>query len=165
MRKITHDVVFHTGTMLAVTVFSYTTVSKDKLSKRRVEYLFSMNDPEIPRCWKILSSTRKETSSEACHGSAWFQQNGDASCHQVFFFLQGKAPKEIRAILTETLACFLPGRAKDLPASLYMCPTIFIPKDVQHTDEYTVENWCKYTGVDGWYTVQVLVNKKNHRLY
>jgi hypothetical protein len=35
------------------------------------------------------------------------------------FFLQGKAPKEIRAILTETLACFLPGRAKDLSAPLY----------------------------------------------
>jgi len=33
-----------------------------------------------------------------------------------FFFLQGKAPKEIHAILTETLACFLPGRAKDLSA-------------------------------------------------
>jgi len=32
------------------------------------------------------------------------------------FFLQGKAPKEIHTILTETLACFLPGRAKDLPA-------------------------------------------------
>ena len=31
-----------------------------------------------------------------------------------FFFLQGKAPKEIHAILTETLACFLPGRAMDL---------------------------------------------------
>ena len=30
------------------------------------------------------------------------------------FFLQGKAPKEILAILTETLACFFPGRAKDL---------------------------------------------------
>ena len=28
--------------------------------------------------------------------------------------LQGKAPKEIHTILTETLACFLPGRAKDL---------------------------------------------------
>ena len=27
---------------------------------------------------------------------------------------QGKAPKEIHVILTETLACFLPGRAKDL---------------------------------------------------
>jgi len=32
--------------------------------------------------------------------------------------LQGKAPKEIHAILTETLACFLPGRAKDLSAPL-----------------------------------------------
>jgi hypothetical protein len=35
-----------------------------------------------------------------------------------FFFLQGKAPKEIHAILTEILACFLPGRAKDLSAAL-----------------------------------------------
>jgi len=34
------------------------------------------------------------------------------------FFLQGKAPKEIHAILTETLACVLPGRAKDLSAPL-----------------------------------------------
>ena len=36
-----------------------------------------------------------------------------------FLFLQGKAPKEIHAILTEILACFLPGRAKDLSAPLY----------------------------------------------
>jgi len=36
-----------------------------------------------------------------------------------FFFLQGKALKEIHAILTETLARFLPGRARDLSASLY----------------------------------------------
>ena len=35
-----------------------------------------------------------------------------------FFFLQDKAPKEIHAILAEILACFLPGRAKDLSASL-----------------------------------------------
>ena len=35
------------------------------------------------------------------------------------FFLQGKTPKEIHAILTETLDCFLPGRAKDLSAPLY----------------------------------------------
>ena len=35
-----------------------------------------------------------------------------------FLFLQGKASKEIRDILTETLACFLPGRAKDLSAPL-----------------------------------------------
>ena len=38
-----------------------------------------------------------------------------------FFFsppLQGKTPKEIHTILTETLACFLSGRAKDLSVSL-----------------------------------------------
>jgi len=35
-----------------------------------------------------------------------------------FLFLQGKAQKKIHAILTETFACFLPCRAKDLSASL-----------------------------------------------
>ena len=35
-----------------------------------------------------------------------------------FCFLQGNAPKEIHAILTETLACFLPGRTKDLSACI-----------------------------------------------
>jgi len=35
-----------------------------------------------------------------------------------FFFFQVKAPKEIHDILTETLACFLPGQAKDLSAPL-----------------------------------------------
>ena len=39
---------------------------------------------------------------------------------KVLFFLQGKAPKKTHAILTETLACFLPGRAKDLSAPLYL---------------------------------------------
>ena len=34
---------------------------------------------------------------------------------KVFFFLQGKAPKENHAILT----CYLPGWTKDLSASLY----------------------------------------------
>jgi len=40
-----------------------------------------------------------------------------------FFPLQGKEPKEIHTILTETLASFLPGRAKDLSAPLY-CDTV-----------------------------------------
>ena len=35
------------------------------------------------------------------------------------FSLQGKTSREIHAILTETLACFLPGRAKNLSAPLY----------------------------------------------
>jgi len=34
--------------------------------------------------------------------------------------MQGKAPKEIDAILTEPLSCFLPGRAKGLSAPLYV---------------------------------------------
>jgi len=34
------------------------------------------------------------------------------------FFLQGKVLKEIQTLLTETLACFLPGQAKDLSAPL-----------------------------------------------
>jgi len=33
--------------------------------------------------------------------------------------LQGKAPKEIHAILTDTLVCFLPGGAKDLSEALH----------------------------------------------
>jgi len=36
-----------------------------------------------------------------------------------FYFLQGKTPKEIHAILTETLACFPPSRATDFSAPLY----------------------------------------------
>jgi hypothetical protein len=39
---------------------------------------------------------------------AQFQQHRDTSCHQVFFFLQGKAPKEIHASLKETLQEHVP---------------------------------------------------------
>jgi len=38
----------------------------------------------------------------------------------MLFFLQDKVPKEIHVILTETLACLLPGRTKDLPALPYV---------------------------------------------
>jgi hypothetical protein len=44
--------------------------------------------------------------------------NIETNCHQVFFFLQSKALKEIHTILTETLACFLPSWTKDLSAPL-----------------------------------------------
>ena len=37
-----------------------------------------------------------------------------------FLHLQDKAPKEIHAVLTEALACFLPGKTKDLSAPLYL---------------------------------------------
>ena len=75
---------------------------------------------------KSLVRPKKETSSEASNGRARIQQHRDASCHQ-FFFLQGKAPKGINAILTETLACFFPGRAKDLSAPcLYVCVCVCV---------------------------------------
>jgi len=46
-------------------------------------------------------------------GCARFQQHGDAHCHQVFFFLPllSKAPKEIHAILKETLGEHAPSYA------------------------------------------------------
>jgi len=66
----------------------------------------------------------KERSSEACEVRARFQQHGDASCYQAPLpplpALQGKTPNKIHDILTETLACFLPGRAKDLSAPLFI---------------------------------------------
>jgi len=36
-----------------------------------------------------------------------------------FLSLQGKAPRQIHAILTETLACFLPGRSKDFSSPVF----------------------------------------------
>ena len=42
---------------------------------------------------------------------ARFQQHRDVSCHQVYLFLQGKAPKEIHPILTETLREHAPSYA------------------------------------------------------
>jgi len=47
------------------------------------------------------------------------------------FFLQGKAPKEIHAILKETLACFLPGRARDFSAPLVRKPELCTLTDLQ----------------------------------
>jgi len=43
-----------------------------------------------------------------------------------FLYLQSKTPKEIQPILTETLACFFPGRAKDLSAPLHTYIYIYI---------------------------------------
>ena len=55
---------------------------------------------------------------------ARFQQHGDASCHQDFFPLQGKAPKEIHAILTETLGEYAPSYATGWPS---LNVVIFLP--------------------------------------
>jgi len=54
----------------------------------------------VPNCKSFLVT---EAERKHVRRRARIQQHRDAICHQVFFFLQGKAPKEIHAILTETL--------------------------------------------------------------
>jgi len=57
----------------------------------------------VPNCESFLVT---EAERKHVRRRARFQQHGDASCHQVFFLCkarQGKAPKEIHAILTEIL--------------------------------------------------------------
>jgi len=62
----------------------------------------------VPNCKPFLVT---ETERKHVSRRARFQQHRDASCHQVFFFLQGKALKEIHAILTETLGEHAPSYA------------------------------------------------------
>ena len=71
---------------------------------------------------KSLARPGRKQAGKQVRGRARFQQHRDASCYQVFFlfFLQGTGPREIHAILTETVACFLPDRAKDLSAHVYV---------------------------------------------
>jgi len=57
----------------------------------------------VPNCKSFLVT---EAERKHVRRRARFQQHRDASYHQVFFFFfarQGKAPKEIHAILSETL--------------------------------------------------------------
>ena len=53
----------------------------------------------VPNCKSFLVT---ETERKHVMRLARFYQHRDASCHQVFFFLQGKARKGIHAILKET---------------------------------------------------------------
>jgi len=62
----------------------------------------------VPNCKPILVT---EAEWKHVRRRGRFQQHGDASFHQVLFFLQGKAPKEFHAILTETLGEHAPSYA------------------------------------------------------
>jgi len=57
---------------------------------------------------------RKQVGSMS--GTRWISTTSRHELSSSFSFLEGKAPKETHAILTEVLACFLPGRAKELSA-------------------------------------------------
>ena len=83
----------------------------------------SLAQPGKKQAWKHVRDTRDFN-------------NIEARSVIKFFLLQGKAPKEIHAILTETLACFLPGWAKDLSAPLYLT--------VGLTDLYLLFITCSY---------------------
>jgi len=62
----------------------------------------------VPNCKSFLVT---EAERKHVRRRARFQQHRDTSCHQVFFPLQGKAPKEIHAILIETLREHAPSYA------------------------------------------------------
>jgi len=68
----------------------------------------------------LINTRRHQYAFSLCHTQLFrLPLNTTRAVIKFFPPLQGKAPKEIHAILTETLACFLPGRAKDLSAPLY----------------------------------------------
>jgi len=59
----------------------------------------------VPNCKSLLV---KKAEKKRVRRRARFQQHRDASCHQ-FFFVQSKLPKEIHAILIETLGEHAPS--------------------------------------------------------
>jgi len=62
----------------------------------------------VPNCKSFLVT---EAERKHIKRRARFQQHRDASIHQGFFFLQGKAPKEIHTILKEILGEHAPSYA------------------------------------------------------
>jgi len=76
-----------------------------------------------------------------------------------FFSCQGKAPKEIHAILTETLACFLPDRAKDLSAHQYVWKQA--RKDVRDARDFNnieMRDVIKFVSLQGKAPKEIHVN-------
>jgi len=68
---------------------------------------------------KSLARPGRKQARKHVRGARDFNNIETRAIINFFFPLQGKAPKEIQAILKETLARFLPGRNKDLSAPLY----------------------------------------------
>jgi len=60
----------------------------------------------VPNCKSFLVT---EIEKKHVRRRAQFQQHRDASCHRDLFSLQGKAPKEIHAILREIFGEYVPS--------------------------------------------------------
>jgi hypothetical protein len=67
---------------------------------------------------KSLARPRRKQARKHVKDARYFNNIEKRAVIKCFFFLQGKVPKEIHAILTETLACFLPVQVKDFSAPL-----------------------------------------------
>ena len=67
---------------------------------------------------KSLAPTGRKQALKHVRDARGYDNTETRDVIKFFFFLHAKAPKVIHAILTETLAFFLPGRAKDLSAPL-----------------------------------------------
>jgi len=69
---------------------------------------------------KSLARTERKQARKHVRDARDFNNIETRAVIKFFFFLQSKAQKEIHAILTETLACFLPGRVRTYqhPSSL-----------------------------------------------
>jgi hypothetical protein len=67
---------------------------------------------------KSLAQPGKKQARKDVRGGRDFNDIESRAVIKFYFFSARQAPKETDAILTETLACFLPGRAKDLSATL-----------------------------------------------
>ena len=75
---------------------------------------------------KSLARPGKKQARKLARDARDFNNIETRAAIKLFFFLSGKVPKEIQAILTETLACFLSLRAKDVLASLYIVKLVEI---------------------------------------
>ena len=82
--------------------------------------VLSRFDPlKIPLCYRGADKSLARPGSKQARKKVRDARNFnniETRAIKFFFSLQDKAPKEIHAILTETLACSLPDRAKDLSA-------------------------------------------------
>jgi len=80
--------------------------------KLKEDYIVSgfIKHKNMPSADKSLARPGKKQARKHVRDVRDFNNIETRAVIKFFFFLQGKAPKEIHAILTETLACFLRGR-------------------------------------------------------
>jgi len=77
--------------------FRFYVLSPTYFPCRRTELIVSL-ERGVCSCAELQVFSYYRGWKEACQATRAIQQHGDATCHQVYFFLQGKAPKEIHVV-------------------------------------------------------------------